>query len=64
MFRILSQRIVAARERLLDAVMDGRRSERAVPWLLVGYCLAWSLYGVIAKSSQDIHFDMGEAVVW
>jgi 4-amino-4-deoxy-L-arabinose transferase-like glycosyltransferase len=24
----------------------------------------WTLYGVIAKSSQDVHFDMGEAVIW
>ena len=24
----------------------------------------WSLYGAIAKGSQDIHFDMGEMVAW
>ena len=26
--------------------------------------LVWWLYAVIAKSSQDIHFDMGEVVSW
>ena len=24
----------------------------------------WSLYGALAKGSQDIHFDMGEMVAW
>src|SRR5205085_947873 len=24
----------------------------------------WTLYAVLAKMSQDIHFDMGEAVAW
>ena len=33
-------------------------------WLLVGYCALWSLYGALAKGSQDVHFDMGEMVAW
>src|SRR5215468_366179 len=32
--------------------------------VLAGYCALWSLYGAIAKGSQDIHFDMGEMVAW
>ena len=32
--------------------------------LIAGYVLVWWLYAVIAKSSQDIHFDMGEVVSW
>ena len=32
--------------------------------MLVGYCGLWTLYGTIAKGSQDIHFDMGEMVAW
>lgn len=51
-------------ERLLDALTDPARRERSVVWLLVGYCAAWSLYGALAKGSQDIHFDMGEMVAW
>lgn len=48
----------------LIARLTGERSERAVLWVLAAYWAVWSLYGIIAKSSQDIHFDMGEAVVW
>jgi 4-amino-4-deoxy-L-arabinose transferase-like glycosyltransferase len=57
-------RITAALDRLLDALIDARRRERTALAVLGGYALAWSLYAAIAKSSQDIHFDMGEAVVW
>jgi 4-amino-4-deoxy-L-arabinose transferase-like glycosyltransferase len=51
-------------ERLLDAIADPARRGRVVPLLLGGYVLVWTLYGAIAKGSQDIHFDMAEAVVW
>jgi 4-amino-4-deoxy-L-arabinose transferase-like glycosyltransferase len=50
-------------ERLLD-VLTGERRERNVVWLLIGYCALWSLYGALAKGSQDVHFDMGEMVAW
>src|SRR3954466_5947241 len=49
-------------ERLIDALTDPVRRERNVVWLLVAYCAAWSLYGALAKGSQDVHFDMGEMV--
>jgi hypothetical protein len=49
---------------LADALVDPRRRERAAAALLVGYAVIWTLYGVIAKGSQDIHFDMGEVVAW
>jgi 4-amino-4-deoxy-L-arabinose transferase-like glycosyltransferase len=51
-------------ERLIDALTDPVRRERNVVWLLVAYCAAWSLYGALAKGSQDIHFDMGEMFAW
>jgi len=51
-------------ERLLDALLDPKRADRTVLALLAGYAAVWSLYGAIAKSSQDIHFDMGEMVAW
>jgi hypothetical protein len=50
--------------RLLDALTDPRRRERTVLALLAGYAAIWSVYGTIAKGSQDIHFDMGEMVAW
>jgi dolichyl-phosphate-mannose-protein mannosyltransferase len=50
--------------RLLDALSDPRRSGRTVAIVLVLYCAVWTLYAVLAKLSQDIHFDMGEMVSW
>ena len=57
-------RILRPIERLLDALIDPVRRERTVVWTLAGYCAVWWIYGVLAKGSQDIHFDMGEMVVW
>jgi len=57
-------RLLQPLERMLDALTDPARRERAVVWLLTAYCAAWSLYGVLAKGSQDVHFDMGEMVAW
>jgi 4-amino-4-deoxy-L-arabinose transferase-like glycosyltransferase len=51
-------------KRLADALADGKRSQRAAASLIVGYVLLWWLYAIIAKGSQDIHFDMGEVVSW
>jgi hypothetical protein len=49
---------------LLDALADPMRSERTVLVLLAAYTAVWTLYGTLAKGSQDIHFDMGEMVAW
>ena len=51
-------------ERLSDALADPERSSRTAAALIAVYVVAWWLYAVIAKSSQDIHFDMGEVVSW
>lgn len=51
-------------ERMFDALVDPTRCERAMALLLAGYAAVWALYGAIAKSSQDIHFDMGELAAW
>jgi hypothetical protein len=47
-------------KRLADALADGKRSQQTAATLIVGYVLLWWLYAIIAKGSQDIHFDMGE----
>jgi hypothetical protein len=31
---------------------------------VLAYAGAWWVYGLVAKGSQDVHFDMGEMVVW
>src|SRR5262245_58599963 len=56
--------IGAMLDRLIAALTDPARRERVVVPLLAGYCAVWTLYGAIAKGSQDIHFDMGEMVAW
>ena len=56
--------LLAPFERLVDALADPKRGDRTAAALIIGYVLVWWLYAVIAKSSQDIHFDMGEVVSW
>ena len=50
--------------RLTEALVDPARRRRAALMLVVGYGLAWFVYGVIAKSSQDLNADMAEMIVW
>ena len=51
-------------EHLFDALIDPARRERTMVVALAWYFIVWSLYAVIAKSSQDVHTDMGEFVAW
>lgn len=51
-------------ERLADALADPRRGHTTAAKLILGYVVLWWLYALIAKGSQDIHFDMGEVVSW
>ncbi|HVY59242.1 MAG TPA: glycosyltransferase family 39 protein [Xanthobacteraceae bacterium] len=51
-------------ERLCDGLIDPNRRERTAVIVLLCYAALWTLYGALAKSSQDIHFDMGEMVAW
>ena len=48
---------------LLDALVDPARRQRSMAIVVLGYVAAWTLYGVIAKGSQDIHVDMSEQYV-
>ena len=56
--------VSALLDRLIAALADPARRERAIVAVLAAYCGLWALYGAIAKGSQDIHFDMGEMVAW
>jgi 4-amino-4-deoxy-L-arabinose transferase-like glycosyltransferase len=49
--------------RLLDALIDPARRERNAVLVLLVYVALWTLYGAIAKGSQDIHADMSEQFV-
>jgi 4-amino-4-deoxy-L-arabinose transferase-like glycosyltransferase len=57
-------RVLAPFERLAAALADPKRGDRTAAALILGYVLVWWLYAVVAKGSQDIHFDMGEVVSW
>ena len=50
--------------RLTDGLADPARRRRAALVFVIGYGLLWFVYGVIAKSSQDLNADMAEMVVW
>jgi 4-amino-4-deoxy-L-arabinose transferase-like glycosyltransferase len=60
----LTDRIGAVLGALLDALCDPKRRGRAVVILLAADCAIWTIYAVLAKASQDIHFDMGEMIAW
>lgn len=51
-------------DRFVDALTNSKRRDRAVLAALAGYLLVWTAYGVIAKSSQDLHSDMTELIAW
>jgi 4-amino-4-deoxy-L-arabinose transferase-like glycosyltransferase len=50
--------------RVVEALADERRGRRTAAALLAVYALAWWAYAVVAKSTQSIHFDMGEVFAW
>jgi 4-amino-4-deoxy-L-arabinose transferase-like glycosyltransferase len=56
--------IDASLGRLLDALSDPKRRGRTVVGVLAAYWAVWTVYAVVAKASQDFHFDMGEMVAW
>ena len=57
-------RLHACIERLVHALTDPERRERAVVGVLSAYCAVWTLYAVLEKASQDVHYDMAELVAW
>src|SRR6266567_5923919 len=60
----LAGAVLGPLDRLAAALVDPSRRERTAVRLLIGYVAVWTLYGVLAKGSQNVHFDMGEAVAW
>jgi 4-amino-4-deoxy-L-arabinose transferase-like glycosyltransferase len=50
--------------RFVDGLIEPLQQDRTALVLLGGYLLVWTLYGVIAKSSQDLHPDMTELIGW
>ncbi len=50
--------------RLRAALIDPARRERTVLLALALYTVLWTLYAVVAKSSQGLHYDMAELIAW
>lgn len=49
---------------LLTGLSDPKRQRVVAILCVCAYVMAWTIYGVIAKSSQDINADMAEMVIW
>jgi len=49
---------------VVDGLCDPKRWRRTTLLLVLAFAAAWMLYGVIAKSSQDLNADMAEMVIW
>jgi 4-amino-4-deoxy-L-arabinose transferase-like glycosyltransferase len=50
--------------RLVGALADPARRERTLLIVLAAYVVIWTLYGVLAKASQDMQVDAAELVAW
>lgn len=49
---------------LIEGLGDPARRRRSALIFCLGYGVLWIIYGLIAKSSQDLNADMGEMIVW
>src|SRR3954471_5392487 len=49
---------------LTDALAGPAPRRKAALVFCAGYAVLWFIYGVIAKSSQDLNADMAEMIVW
>jgi Dolichyl-phosphate-mannose-protein mannosyltransferase len=58
------RRFIIFVHRLVIGLSRPEPNRRFLFGILAAYWAAWTLYGVIAKSSQGIHTDMGEVVAW
>jgi hypothetical protein len=49
---------------VVDGLCDPQRRRRVMLAVVAAYGAAWLVYGVVAKSSQDLNGDLAEMVVW
>jgi 4-amino-4-deoxy-L-arabinose transferase-like glycosyltransferase len=60
----LDARVLAVFERIIVALCDPARRNRTALIAALVYAAIWTLYAIVAKSSQGINADLGEMVVW
>jgi 4-amino-4-deoxy-L-arabinose transferase-like glycosyltransferase len=58
------RRFIVFVHRLVVRLSRPEPDQRLLLGILIAYWAAWALYGIIAKSSQGIHADMGEVAAW
>ena len=51
-------------DRIIDAIVRGKQRDVAILAALSLYTAVWTAYGVVAKSSQNLHPDMSELIAW
>lgn len=51
-------------DRLAAQLCGEKTADLAAARILATYTVIWTLYDVVARASQDIHYDMGEMVGW
>src|SRR5262245_35950015 len=60
----LDARVLAVFERIIATFCDPARRYRTALIAALVYAGIWTLYAIVAKSSQGINADLGEMVVW
>ena len=63
-FASQTSRLFLPIDRLIAALTDPERRERTAVGVLAAYVALWTLFGVLAKANQDIHYDMAGVVAW
>lgn len=51
-------------DRIIGLTTHGRQRDRAILVALVLYTAVWTLYGVVANGSRNVHPDMAELIAW
>jgi 4-amino-4-deoxy-L-arabinose transferase-like glycosyltransferase len=59
----LQSRLLAPIDSVIAALTDTLRRDRAIVAVVACYVAIWTIYGVLAKANQDIHFDSAQWVV-
>ncbi len=63
-FAAFYRRRLGELDRLVDALCDPARRHRTLIAVLLVYAAMWTLYAVVAKSTQGVNVDMAEMVIW
>src|SRR5262249_41627140 len=60
----IGARLLAPVELLLKRLVEPRSQASTILAVLIAYVAIWTIYGVLAKASQGVHYDMAELAAW